>query len=113
MGTRHDLTPEQWDRIKPLLPPRKQGRGRPRADDRKTINGILYVLKTGCTWSDMPSHYGSPVTCWRRLNQWSEDGTWEQIWQALLQQMDEQQKLDWTKAFLDGSFVPAKKGERK
>ncbi|MDR6225322.1 hypothetical protein JOE21_001313 [Desmospora profundinema] len=58
----------------------------------------------------MPSHYGSPVTCWRRLNQWSEDGTWEQIWQALLQQMDEQQKLDWTKAFLDGSFVPAKKG---
>ncbi|MFC4077700.1 transposase [Salinithrix halophila] len=64
MYTRHDLTPEQWEpRSSPFYRLVKQGRGRPRTDDRKAMNGILYVLKTGCTWSDMPSQYGSPVTC--------------------------------------------------
>ncbi|MFC4075958.1 transposase [Salinithrix halophila] len=104
---------EQWDRIKLLLPPRKQGRGRPRADDRKTPQWDLIRAKNGWYVVRYAFPLRSPVTCWRRLNQWSENGTWEQIWQAILQQMDEQQKLDWTQAFLDGSFVSAKKGERK
>src|SRR5690606_28466239 len=61
MSTRHELTDEQWAVIEPLLPKPKPGPGRPPADPRKTLNGILYVLKTGCTWADMPRQYGSPT----------------------------------------------------
>jgi transposase len=105
-----ELTDEQWERLEPLLPPRKK-RGRPRADDRRTLNGVLYVLRTGCRWEDVPREYGSPSTCWRRLKAWEEDGTWERIWRSLLTLLDDQDKIEWVRAFLDGSFVPAKKGE--
>jgi transposase len=105
-----ELADEQWKRLEPLLPPRRP-RGRPRADDRKTLNGILYVLRTGCRWQDVPQEYGSPATCWRRLRAWEEDGTWEKIWRNLLVLLDGQLKIEWAKAFLDGSFVPAKRGE--
>jgi transposase len=107
MGT--DLSDAQWELIRPLLPPAK-ATGRPRANDRCTLNSILYVLRTGCRWKDLPERYGSSVTCWRRLDQWQEDGTWEHIWRAFLTSLDEAGKLDWSRAFLDGSFVPAKKG---
>ncbi len=110
MASRHELSEEQWALLEPLIPKRKTGPGRPRADDRRTLNGILYILKTGCAWQDLPQEYGSPTTCWRRLAQWSEDGTWERIWRALLGQLDAQGKLEWAQAFVDGSFVPAKKG---
>lgn len=106
---RHELSNEQWAVLEKLLPKPKR-MGRPRADDRKTLNGILFVLKTGCAWADMPRSYGSYVTCWRRLQQWTADGTWERIWQALLKQLDGAGKIAWAQAFLDGSFVPAKKG---
>ena len=87
--------------------------GRPHADDRRSINGILYVLRTNCRWKDMPRRYGSPVTYWCRLGQCQEDGTWERVWRTLLATLDEQGKLDWSRAFLDGSLVPAKKGGQR
>jgi transposase len=105
-----EITDEQWGRLEPLLPPRRM-RGRPRADDRRTLNGILSVLRTGCRWEDVPRGYASSTTCWRRLRAWEEDGTWEGIWRSLLALLDEQEKLEWAKAFLDASFVPANKGE--
>lgn len=110
--SRHDLTDEQWAVIEPLIPKKQSNRGRPRADDRTTLNGILYVLKTGCAWADMPREYGSSTTCWRRLQEWSngEQQTWEKIWRALLSRLDAHNKIEWAQAFLDGSFVPAKKG---
>jgi transposase len=108
--SRHDLTDEQWTIIAPLLPKQRPGPGRKRNGDRQTLNGILFVLKTGCTWEDVPRTYGSPATCWRRFRLWSADGTWERIWRTLLSQLDAQGKLEWTQAFLDGSFVPAKRG---
>jgi transposase len=108
--SRHELTDQQWTVIEPLLPKRRRGAGRPRADDRKTLHGILHVLRTGCPWEDLPREYGSPVTCWRRLQQWSDNGIWERIWRALLSELDAQSKLEWAQAFLDGSFVPAEKG---
>jgi transposase len=104
-----ELTDEQWQLLEPLLPPRRP-RGRPRADDRNTLNGILYVLRTGCRWEDVPREYGSPATCWRRLRAWEEDGTWENVWRSLLTMLDKRGQLKWTKAFLDGSFVLAKRG---
>jgi transposase len=61
-----ELSDEQWQFIQPLLPPRARTR-RPRADDRRTLNGILYLLTTGCRWVDMSREYGSVVSAWRRL----------------------------------------------
>jgi len=60
-----EITDEYWRRLEPLLPPPLRARGRPRANDRKTLNGILYVLRTGCRWGDVPRKYSSPTTCWR------------------------------------------------
>jgi transposase len=110
--SRIHLTDRQWAFIRPLLPPRART-GRPRADDRQTINGILYVLITGCRWQDLPREYGAPTTVWRRLKRWGADGIWERIWRAALAALDRQGQLDWTLACLDGSFVPAKNGGEK
>ena len=84
--------------------------GRPRRDDRQVLEGILWVLRSGARWQDVPRVYGSATTCWRRLKQWEEAGVWETIWRAVLATLEARQKLDWAHAFLDGSFVPAKKG---
>src|SRR5215831_15853150 len=108
MATVH-LTDDQWAFIQPFLPPRAWT-GRPRADDRRTIEGILYVLITGCRWQDLPREYGSPTTAWRRLKRWGEEGVWECIWRATLAALDRHGRLDWSIVFLDGSFVPAKRG---
>jgi transposase len=102
------LINEQWAFIQLLLPPPAHT-GRPRADDRRTIEGILYVLITRCCWQDLPREYGAPTTVWR-LKCWGEAGVCEGIWRAALVVLDTQGKLDWLMAFLDGSFVPAKKG---
>ena len=104
------LSDAQWAIIQPLLPPPAKT-GRPRADDRRTLEGILYLLRTGGRWGDLPREYGAPTTVWRRLRTWEAQGVWEHIWRAVLATLDAQGKLVWAQAFLDGSFVPAKKGE--
>ena len=105
------LNDRQWQKIKPLLPKaRRGGRGRPRADERQVLEGILWVLRSGARWRDLPREYPSASTCWRRLGQWEERDVWLRIWRALLGQLDAQGKLDWSEVFLDGSFAPAKKG---
>jgi transposase len=106
-----ELSDDQWALIEPLLPGRKR-RGRPRADDRRTLNGILWVLRSGARWKDLPPRYGSKSTCHRRLNQWQGQGVWEKIRLTFLGTLDRQAKLDWDAAFLDGSFVPGKKGAK-
>lgn len=104
-----EVSDAQWARIAPFLPPRKR-RGRPRADDRRTFNGILWVLRSGARWCDLPPEYGSDSACHRRLQGWQEQGVWERVWAIFLSTLDAQGDLDWGKAFLDGSFVSAKKG---
>ena len=106
---RRELTEAQWQLIAPHLPPKRR-LGRPRADDRKVLEGILWVLRSGARWQDVPREYGSATTCWRRLKEWEESGVWETLWRAILAALEAEQKLDWAQAFLDGSFVPAKKG---
>jgi len=106
------LTDRQWAFIQPLLPPPAHT-GRPRADDLRTIDGILYILITGCRWQDLPQEYGAPTTVWRRLKQWGELGVWERVWRAALAALDQQGQLDWFMAFLDGSYALAKKGGDK
>ena len=73
-----ELTNLQWSTIRRHLP--KSARtGRPRSDDRKTINGIIYVLIAGCRWSEMPEKYGDDSTANRRLNRWQQEGMWKKI----------------------------------
>jgi transposase len=101
-----ELTDEQWAAIEFYLPPENYN-GRPRRDDRSVINGILYVLKTGCQWPALPKEYGVHYsTCWRRLRHWQEDGVWQRIADALL----EIKAGDLAQVALDTSYVKAKKG---
>jgi transposase len=106
------LTDAQWAKIEPLLPTLPQTRkgGRPWADPRTVVEGILWVLKTGARWRDLPNEYPSPATCWRRLRRWYDDGTWLRVWRAFIAELDARGRLDWETAIIDGTFAPAKKG---
>ena len=103
------LSEEQWQRIVPLLP-KLRSKGRRWSDNREVFEGILWVLKTGARWRDLPPKYPSASTCWRRLRLWEERGVWLKIWRAFLRELDQRGRLDWSESFLDGSFAPAKKG---
>jgi transposase len=103
------LSDEQWAKLEPLLP-KERSRGRPWADNRRVLEGILWVLKTGARWRDLPREYPGASTCWRRLRQWEEQDIWLKIWRQFLSELDQQGRLDWSQSFLDGSFAPAKKG---
>ena len=107
------LSEEQWGILGPLFPEpkrRKDGRGRPWATNRECLEGILWVLRTGARWRDMPAQYPDGSTCWRRLRSWEEQGVWQRAWRKLLSMLDQRRLLDWEEAFLDATFVTAKKG---
>ncbi|SRR6266511_609377 len=87
--------------------------GRPRVEDRRGVEGILWILWTGAQWSELPKRYGSPSTCWRRLKHWEETGILLNLWRAFLAQLNDQEKLRWDECFADGSCIPAKKGGAK
>jgi len=109
--TWRQVTDPQWEQIRRHLPAPKrppQG-GRPRLDDRRCFEGILWILWTGAPWSELPARYGSKSTVHRRLSQWAADGTLLNLWRALLAQLNEQQ-VRWDECFIDGTFVVAKKG---
>jgi transposase len=108
--SRHDLTDTQWTIIEPLIPKQKSDPGRKRNDARHTLKGILFVLKTGCTWDDMPRAYSSPATCWRRSRNWAADGTWEQIWRTLLSRLNAQGEIEWAQTFLDAVLYRRNRG---
>lgn len=96
--------------LAPLLP-LKAATGRPRADDRKTLNGILYVLSTGCRWDDVPpERYGSGKTCWKRFAQWRKAGFWNATAGILLMELNRKRKINLTNAYLDTSIRQNKRG---
>ena len=106
------LSDKQWNKIAPLLPqpkPSAKG-GRPFADNRRVVEGLLWMLRTGARWCDLPPQYPSPSTCWRRLRDWEEAGVWLQVWHTFVEELDETGHLEWEETFADGSFAPAKKG---
>ena len=108
-----DLKDEQWVVIEALLPKverRADGKGRPRVDDRAILNGILWILRTGAPWHDMPNRYPPYQTCHRRFQEWVEKGVFEEVLRALVKDVKERGGLDLTECFIDGSFVIAKKG---
>jgi transposase len=110
------LSEKQWKILEPLFPEpnrRKDGRGRPPTTNRQCLQGILWVLRTGARWRDLPAPYPDGSTCWRRLRSWEEQGVWLKAWQKLLSMLDQRRLLDWEEAFLDATFVTAKKGARQ
>ena len=104
---RGELTECQWKQLKPLLPPQKPHTGSPSKDHRTVINGILWVLRTGAPWRDLPERYGCWSTVSGRFYHWRKSGLWQQILELLQQQADAQGKLNWQIHFVDGSVIRA------
>jgi len=107
------LQDEQWDLIEALLPKvrrRADGRGRPRCDDRAVLNGILWILRSGARWKDLPERFPSYLTCHRRFQRWVDDGTLSQILKSLAEDLRRRGKIDVEECFIDGTFASAKKG---
>lgn len=104
---RGELSDEQWDRLEPLLPAQKPRTGRPNVEHRQIINGILWVLRTGAPWRDLPERYGSWSTVASRFYRWREAGIWERIWAQVQSEADEQDEIDWEIHLLDGTVVRA------
>ena len=103
-----------WEHLSPLLPerePRPKG-GRPPADDRACLEGILYVLRAGCAWHLLPGGYPSYPTCWRRLRDWTARGVWPKLQRALLQRLHDAGGIDWSRAVIDSAAVRALFGGR-
>ena len=110
--TKRNLTDEHWDHVAPHLPkhpPSAKG-GRPRADDRECLEGILWLLRSGARWQDIPVDLPSGSTCWRRLQEWAGDGILEEIHAILIVELGDLGKLDVRELLGDATFIRAKKG---
>jgi transposase len=105
------LDDELWEIVRPLIPPpprrRKRYPGRKRVDYRAVLTGILFVLKTGIQWEDLPQElgYGSGMTCWRRLRDWQAAGVWEELHRVLLEHLHQADRIDWERVAVDSSHV--------
>jgi transposase len=109
---RSDVTDEQWRFIKRFLPPPART-GCPRADEHEVLNGILYVLITGCQWQDLPHDIqASPKTCHRRLLEWQRRRVWQKILRVLLKEADRRKLLNWKNAYHDASTIKSKGGTK-
>lgn len=108
-----DLTDAQWEIIEPLLPalPRRtDGRGRPWRPNRDVLNGVLWVLRTGAPWKDLPERYPPYQTCHRRFQMWVREGVMDTILRTLAEDLRRRGQIDLSECFIDASFTPAKKG---
>jgi transposase len=121
---RGDLTDAQWARLQPLLPPQRRGKGttggRPSHEHRPIINGILWILRTGAPWEDLPTRYGTRSTVSSRYYRWRKDGIWDRIYDDVKAQADAAGELDWEIHHVDATVVRAhqhaagaKKGTRR
>ena len=108
-----DVDDELWALIEPVLPPWPEKAPGPKPiPDRSCLQGILFVLHTGIGWEDLPQElgFGSGMTCWRRLERWTEVGVFDQVHQILLAKLNAANRIDWSRAAMDGSHIDAKKG---
>ena len=110
------LVPDQlWTLVAPLLPsaPARSKGGRPRVPDRVALAGILFVLRTGIQWHELPGELGcSGKTCWRRLRDWHQAGVWTALHRVLLERRHGAGQLDWSRAALDSASLAAKGARR-
>lgn len=105
------LPDELWAFIEPFLPAQTASPkgGRPPITHRQALTGILFVLKTGIAWEDLPAEMncGCGMSCWRRLRDWQFGGTWNTVHAKLLERLDGAGKIDWSRAPIDSSSVRA------
>jgi len=104
---RHELSDEAWARIVGLLPAGGDAGGRPWNDHRRMLNGIIWTLRTGAPWRDLPERYGPWKSVYGRFNRWSRDGTFDKIIEALQGELDRAGKIDRDLWCVDGSSVRA------
>jgi transposase len=104
---RHELTDQQWERLQPLLPPQKPPTGRPATDHRRILNGILWLLRTGAPWRDLPERSGPWQTVASRFYRWRQAGLWDRLLATVPQQADATGQLDWRLHFVDGTIIRA------
>ena len=105
-----ELSDKQWEIICKHIP-KPASTGRLRHDDRTTINGIIYVLITGCRWKEMPKRFGSKYTAHLRLQTWQQNKTWNMILSDAIKSAHQSGKLELQKISIDSSSIAAKKGE--
>jgi transposase len=112
-----DLPEGLWAKIEPLVPPDPQSPdgGRPPADHRTIMNGILYVLRTGCQWKMMPREYGSGSSGHRHFQEWARADVFEWVWRICLEEYDDLKGIEWRWQVVDSATVsaPVKKGIRR
>ena len=104
MIRRHELTDVEWERLKELLPLGRKGR--PREDDRRVLNGIVWKIRTGSAWRDVPERYGSWQTLYTRFRRWALDGTFSAMLAAVQADADAVGDVDWLVA-VDSTIVRA------
>ena len=115
MARREELTDEQWALIARLFEKTDeiQTRGRPSRSAREVLNGVLWILRSGARWGDLPERFPAYQTCHRRFQGWVKDGRLQKVLETLAQDLLERGKLDLSETFIDGTFVSAKKGASK
>jgi len=107
MSSRHELTDRQWEHLGPLLPPERPATGRPNRGHRTILNGILWKLRAGAPWRDVPERYGAWATLYSRFRRWQRAGIWDRILAACHATADAAGQFDWSLHFVDGSVIRA------
>jgi len=102
----HELTDDQWAVLAPHLPPQRATTGRPAKAHRPMVEGILWRLRTGAPWRDLPMQYGPWQSVYTRFRRWQQAGVWDQVL-AALQATDAHGELDWQLHVLDGTSIRA------
>ena len=90
MVKRYELSDGQWERVKDLLPGKVGDPGRSGGDNRQVVNGVLWVLRSGAHWHDLPERYGKWKTVHTRFSRWAKAGVWERVFEALIKDRDNQ-----------------------
>jgi transposase len=104
---RGDVTNAQWERLQPLLPPQKPKTGRPAVDHRRTLNGILWILRTGAPWRDRPARYGPWRTVASRFYRWQRAGLWQSGFNAVKQPAAASGQINWALHDVDSTIIRA------
>jgi len=109
-----DLRVEQWKLVESFIPKNITSslRGRPPVDPKMVLNGILWIMRTGAPWADLPKRYGSYQTCHRYFQKWVEEWVLDSILKALAEDLRRRGKIDLSECFIDATFAGAKKGVR-
>ena len=108
-----DLTEEQWQILEPVFRHQKRqpGKaGRPPREPRGMVEAILWVLRTGAPWADLPSRYPPYQTCHRWFQTWSKDDTLKHLLEVVAKDLRERGGIDDIEGYIDGTYIPAKRG---